>query len=179
MRPLAHRLRRTSARTAAPFEHSQPTPRALYPSAFRIKSLPERKKAAIFAPRNRRSIRSGNRWRLSRNVPEAPRRRIRTSDVRPCPPPTGCSAVRLAHLLWEQGVTGSNPVTPTKSKRAFSCTFFRFRPRVNRIVSCRNSGSLNPRAAASLPAKARLPPVNWAPAEPAGRSLRPAEARNS
>ena len=21
---------------------------------------------------------------------------------------------RLAHLLWEQGVTGSNPVTPTK-----------------------------------------------------------------
>ena len=27
---------------------------------------------------------------------------------------TGCSAVRLAHLLWEQGVTGSNPVTPTK-----------------------------------------------------------------
>ena len=26
---------------------------------------------------------------------------------------TGCSAVRLAHLLWEQGVTGSNPVIPT------------------------------------------------------------------
>ncbi|MCH5181431.1 MAG: hypothetical protein J1F06_02265, partial [Prevotellaceae bacterium] len=22
---------------------------------------------------------------------------------------TGCSAVRLAHLLWEQGVVGSNP----------------------------------------------------------------------
>ena len=26
---------------------------------------------------------------------------------------TGCSAVRLAHLLWEQGVAGSNPVSPT------------------------------------------------------------------
>ncbi len=29
---------------------------------------------------------------------------------------TGCSAVRLAHLLWEQGVPGSNPGTPTKRK---------------------------------------------------------------
>ncbi len=29
---------------------------------------------------------------------------------------TGCSAVRLAHLLWEQGVPGSNPGTPTKLK---------------------------------------------------------------
>lgn len=27
---------------------------------------------------------------------------------------TGYSAVRLAHLLWEQGVVGSNPTTPTK-----------------------------------------------------------------
>ena len=26
---------------------------------------------------------------------------------------TGCSAVRLAHLLWEQGVPGSNPGIPT------------------------------------------------------------------
>ena len=25
---------------------------------------------------------------------------------------SGCSAVRLAHLLWEQGVVGSNPATP-------------------------------------------------------------------
>ena len=29
---------------------------------------------------------------------------------------SGCSAVRLAHLLWEQGVVGSNPATPTKYK---------------------------------------------------------------
>ena len=27
---------------------------------------------------------------------------------------SGCSAVRLAHLLWEQGVPGSNPGIPTK-----------------------------------------------------------------
>ena len=26
---------------------------------------------------------------------------------------SGRSAVRLAHLLWEQGVEGSNPFTPT------------------------------------------------------------------
>ena len=26
---------------------------------------------------------------------------------------TGYGAVRLAHLLWEQGVAGSNPATPT------------------------------------------------------------------
>ncbi len=26
----------------------------------------------------------------------------------------GYSAVRLAHLLWEQGVAGSNPATPTR-----------------------------------------------------------------
>ena len=29
---------------------------------------------------------------------------------------SGCSAVRLAHLLWEQGVTGSNPVIPTDDR---------------------------------------------------------------
>ena len=29
----------------------------------------------------------------------------------------GCSAVRLAHLLWEQGVEGSNPFTPTKTTK--------------------------------------------------------------
>ena len=31
---------------------------------------------------------------------------------------SGCSAVRLAHLLWEQGVEGSNPFTPTRLKTA-------------------------------------------------------------
>ena len=30
---------------------------------------------------------------------------------------SGCSAVRLAHLLWEQGVPGSNPGIPTNEKR--------------------------------------------------------------
>ena len=30
---------------------------------------------------------------------------------------SGCSAVWLAHLLWEQRVAGSNPVTPTRKKR--------------------------------------------------------------
>ena len=29
---------------------------------------------------------------------------------------TGCSAVRLAHLLWEQGVPGSNPGIPTNKE---------------------------------------------------------------
>ena len=38
---------------------------------------------------------------------------------------SGCSAVRLAHLLWEQGVVGSNPATPTKSELLkFSGSFF-------------------------------------------------------
>ncbi len=40
---------------------------------------------------------------------------------------TGCSAVRLAHLLWEQGVPGSNPGIPT-TKKDFrnSEVFFRY-----------------------------------------------------
>ena len=33
---------------------------------------------------------------------------------------TGCSAVRLAHLLWEQGVVGSNPATPTNENQLFT-----------------------------------------------------------
>ncbi len=28
---------------------------------------------------------------------------------------SGCSAVWLAHLVWDQGVEGSNPFTPTIS----------------------------------------------------------------
>ena len=39
-----------------------------------------------------------------------------TAFERNFPVRTGCSAVRLAHLLWEQGVVGSNPATPTKKK---------------------------------------------------------------
>ena len=30
---------------------------------------------------------------------------------------SACSAVWLAHLLWEQGVVGSNPTTPTILQR--------------------------------------------------------------
>ena len=33
---------------------------------------------------------------------------------------SGCSAVRLAHLLWEQGVDGSNPFTPTKREESLN-----------------------------------------------------------
>ena len=36
---------------------------------------------------------------------------------------TGCSAVRLAHLLWEQGVPGSNPGIPTKEARPHGRAF--------------------------------------------------------
>ena len=38
---------------------------------------------------------------------------------------TGCSAGRLAHLLWEQGVEGSNPFTPTISKSTDNQANFR------------------------------------------------------
>ena len=38
---------------------------------------------------------------------------------------SGCSAVRLAHLLWEQGVVGSNPATPTKKKNKVLLFFMR------------------------------------------------------
>ena len=34
---------------------------------------------------------------------------------------SGCSAVRLAHLLWEQGAAGSNPATPTTYNESPSC----------------------------------------------------------
>ena len=30
---------------------------------------------------------------------------------------SGCSAVRLAHLLWEQGGVGANPATPTLTNK--------------------------------------------------------------
>ena len=37
---------------------------------------------------------------------------------------TGCSAVRLAHLLWEQGVVSSNPTTPTMKYRLMAVFFY-------------------------------------------------------
>ena len=36
---------------------------------------------------------------------------------------SGCSAVRLAHLLWEQGVVGSNPATPTIENQPLTINF--------------------------------------------------------
>ena len=39
---------------------------------------------------------------------------------------SGCSAVRLAHLLWEQGVVGSNPATPTLKRNHMVIPFFVF-----------------------------------------------------
>ncbi|GEM_PF-1951580 len=36
---------------------------------------------------------------------------------------TGCSAAWLAHLLWEQGVVGSNPTIPTKNSKKLSEIF--------------------------------------------------------
>ena len=37
---------------------------------------------------------------------------------------TGCSAVRLAHLVWDQRVPGSNPGTPTKKTTFELSSFF-------------------------------------------------------
>ena len=43
---------------------------------------------------------------------------------------SGCSAVRLAHLLWEQGVVGSNPATPTDKNQGVTvkCSSFFYSP---------------------------------------------------
>ena len=41
---------------------------------------------------------------------------IHTNDVKNC---SGCSAVRLAYLLWEQGVAGSNPASPTSKNPSY------------------------------------------------------------
>ena len=43
---------------------------------------------------------------------------------------SGCSAVRLAHLLWEQGVVGSNPATPTDENQGVTvkCSSFFYSP---------------------------------------------------
>ena len=49
-----------------------------------------------------------------------------TAFERNFPVRTGCSAVRLAHLLWEQGVVGSNPATPTDKNQGVTakCSSF-------------------------------------------------------
>ena len=55
---------------------------------------------------------------------------------------SGYSAVRLAHLVWDQGVAGSNPATPTKFKRVkllrFSLTLFYG-------VNCQNKNEATPK----------------------------------
>ena len=38
---------------------------------------------------------------------------------------TGCSAVRLAHLVWDQRVPGSNPGIPTERDKKLSLFFCR------------------------------------------------------
>ena len=48
-------------------------------------------------------------------------------------PSSGCSAVRLAHLLWEQGVAGSNPATPT-TECSFTVYYKFLNPVLNRKV---------------------------------------------
>ena len=74
------------------------------------------------------------------------------------PDDSGCSAVRLAHLLWEQGVTGSNPVTPTLRKKPFRFLkgFFR--------VSCGAAGGGTCRFSFVPPIRAggRSPPAGRA-----------------
>ena len=40
---------------------------------------------------------------------------------------SGCSVVRLAHLLWEQGVAGSNPATPTKFQYSIKIHYWFFK----------------------------------------------------
>ncbi len=60
---------------------------------------------------------------------------------------TGCSAVRLAHLLWEQGVAGSNPVSPTGNGRTFRlCRFL-----LKDASSTTDSAILNEQQAAFAP----------------------------
>ena len=53
-----------------------------------------------------------------------------TAFERNFPVRTGCSAVRLAHLLWEQGVVGSNPATPTDENQGVTvkCSSFFYSP---------------------------------------------------
>ena len=70
------------------------------------KSLPETKKTVSLCPhRKAQIVFAAGIFKRAKNA-------------------TGCSAVRLAHLLWEQGVAGSNPVSPTGNGRTFRlCRF--------------------------------------------------------
>jgi hypothetical protein len=46
---------------------------------------------------------------------------------------SGCSAARLAHLVWDQRVAGSNPATPTKEKARHESAGFCF---FNALTAC-------------------------------------------
>ena len=55
---------------------------------------------------------------------------------------SGCSAVRLAHLLWEQGVVGSNPATPTSKKKPFRIIWEAFFAFCRRLPDFADFGSV-------------------------------------
>jgi hypothetical protein len=46
-------------------------------------------------------------------IPPSPQYKLRSEVF------SGYSAVRLAHLVWDQGVVGSNPTTPTIFKSVY------------------------------------------------------------
>ena len=55
---------------------------------------------------------------------------------------TGCSAVRLAHLVWDQRVPGSNPGIPTERDKKLSLFFCRAIGRWGVVEALRSLGSL-------------------------------------
>ena len=93
------------------------------------KSLPETKKTVSLCPhRKAQIVFAAGIFKRAKNA-------------------TGCSAVRLAHLLWEQGVAGSNPVSPTGNGRTFRlCRFL-----LKDASSTTDSAILNEQQAAFAP----------------------------
>ena len=48
---------------------------------------------------------------------------------------TRCSAVRLAHLVWDQRVGGSNPFTSTEKRKSITASFFRYVTLLSMLMS--------------------------------------------